>query len=353
MLVNKMKDLANIIINTRQTVCLMGDRGIGKTQSVKKVFSELGYKVVTIRVGRLDDPGELVGMPYIIEQGGASTTTYAPLETLSFTPGEKTLVFFDEVNRCKPQIINGLFEALENPYGQDVLVIAAANPPTDDYNVLDFNDAAFSDRMCFIRVDNNVDVVCDYIGQLNKTYSSFLKKNSEFVGINDGEKWSVYDFIKPSPRSHETVSKFVNNKTDLTDIEFEFVSGLIGISAASKLLDFIKTVKNTYSLDNILEGDIQKVEDVSVTDKILGEIQEKMYVDSSKEEIELINEFLLLVNIDHLIGFFKKISSSDEHLTKVSQQYIENYAKLIEDVETNTYKLHVKLNDSKYGINAA
>ena len=46
---------------------LTGKHGIGKSQILKQFFEERGQKVVILFLGQMSDPGDLIGLPHLMQ----------------------------------------------------------------------------------------------------------------------------------------------------------------------------------------------------------------------------------------------------------------------------------------------
>ena len=57
--------LAFILDNTpaEQNIMLVGKHGIGKSRILEDYFSKRGERVVTLFLGQMSDPGDLIGLP--------------------------------------------------------------------------------------------------------------------------------------------------------------------------------------------------------------------------------------------------------------------------------------------------
>lgn len=335
MLVNRIGDAIEIAKKLDTTICFVGDRGVGKTVGVQSYAKKLDAKLITIRVGRLDDPGELQGMPLIVNQDGRSVTTYAPLEILNIDPTRKTVIFFDEINRCKPAIVNGLFEMLENPWKGHVQIVAAANPPTDDYSVLDFTDQAFADRLLFVRVDNTPESFATYMRDKNSVLADFIIKNPTLATVELNE-WNIEDYIKPSFRSWEKVGHYTKDKKKLTDLEVEVLQGLVGIQGITKFDNYLVN-NNQPTLADVLAGRDVATDDPSLVDAILNETYTYMK-GNQFEANETLNCYKFLnklrtVNPDQLIGYFKSWVSNDAAINDMSNEFLEFYETFQEATE--------------------
>jgi len=335
MLVDRIPKAIEVAKEMNVTLCLVGDRGVGKTVGVQNYAKSIDAELITIRVGRLDDPGELQGMPLIVSKNGVDVTTYAPLEILNIDLTKKTIIFFDEINRCKPSIINGLFEMLENPWKGKVQVVAAANPPTDDYNVLDFTDQAFADRLVFVRVDNSAEQFATYIRKTNSVVADFIMKNQEFA-TTPLDPWTVGSYVKPSFRSWEKVAHYTAKKTSLTDIEVEVIQGAVGVEGANKFDNYL--INNSQpTLADVRSGKKISYADPSLVDSILNETI--TYMTGKQFEVtevthiyEMMND-LIKSNPDQLIGYFKSFNSNENQINAMSNEYLEYYETIFDASE--------------------
>ena len=53
-----------------QNIMLVGKHGIGKSRILENYFSQKGQKVVTLFLGQMSDPGDLIGLPEKNQQTG-------------------------------------------------------------------------------------------------------------------------------------------------------------------------------------------------------------------------------------------------------------------------------------------
>ena len=125
---------------------LIGPPGIGKTQFCRGLSDKLGLKLVCLDCSQSGDSGDLIGL-LEIENHVHHHTKPEWMDTK-----EPTLVFIDEINRAKGEIIAALmklcspeqsFNGFTLPEGSRVVV--AINPSNVDSNqVLPINRALFT-----------------------------------------------------------------------------------------------------------------------------------------------------------------------------------------------------------------
>jgi hypothetical protein len=170
-----------------------------------------------------------------------------------FPRAPKTVIFLDEINRSSKDIIQGIFELVldkslkGNPMPADCHVIAASNPSTDDYSVMDFSDAALQDRFIHIKFTPTEQEFFDFArgSYPSSAALAFLQENKK--SLSDGKLQSFsLDFVTPSRRSWfdgvmALESMYDNGKLS-KDVFFEMVYGLVGTTTGQAY----KTYKETH-----------------------------------------------------------------------------------------------------------
>lgn len=90
-----------------RSVLLRGESGIGKSAFVKALAKEMGLEFIDIRLGQMTE-GDLIGLPQLTEDG----TKNVPPDYLVRASRKPCLVFFDELNRGMPSVIQGVFQII-------------------------------------------------------------------------------------------------------------------------------------------------------------------------------------------------------------------------------------------------
>lgn len=138
-------DKLRVYANNHLNVLLIGPHGIGKSTMVMQVAEELGCKLKYYSASTLDPWADLVGIPKP-EEETESLKYYRPQDL-----EEAEFVFFDELNRAHPRVLNAVLEIIQfkringKPLKNLKMVWAAINPPGEDYNVEEL-DPALMDR---------------------------------------------------------------------------------------------------------------------------------------------------------------------------------------------------------------
>ena len=121
---------------------LSGYHGVGKTQMVLEEAKSQDLKMKYYSSPTLDPWPDLVGIPVPVdakansEKGGKELQFIRPVDV-----EDAEIMFFDELNRAHPKVINAVLEAIQfhsingKPLPRLKMVWAAINPPDDIYDV--------------------------------------------------------------------------------------------------------------------------------------------------------------------------------------------------------------------------
>lgn len=145
-------------------ILLQGKHGVGKTALLNQACEGLGLNLKYYSASSLDPYTDLVGIPEFIttESGERVIRSVRPQEI-----NEAEVVFFDELNRADPKVLNAVFELIQfrSINGEKLpnlkCVVAAQNPPDGDYTV-DSLDPALADRFQ-ICIDIKPEVSLNYL----------------------------------------------------------------------------------------------------------------------------------------------------------------------------------------------
>jgi hypothetical protein len=228
------------VLSKQQIVPLIqGQAGIGKSEAVKQVAKANEWGFFDFRTGICADAADIRGLPFKLtdKDGMPMSTGFLPPNEL---PREgKGIFFIDEINRGNKEVSQALFQlVLDRRVGEYVLpdgwvVVAAMNPPTEDYIVNDFDDAAFLDRFCQIKLEPSVTDWVEYARNtgLSATYVDWIRENPQFLNTKRS------DFVikaSPSPRSNMRFAKLEQAAEQMNVPEHlikEMGYGMIGIEA--------------------------------------------------------------------------------------------------------------------------
>lgn len=276
----QLKSVLPYALKIGRTPHIIGHAGIGKSSIVYQVFQEMGYNVVERRLGQMADAGDLIGLMEFIKNKD-NVNTHVDYVLPKWFPREpKTVIFLDEVNRAHKDLLQAIFELvydkslMGNKLPEDCHIVAASNPPTGDYQVLDFNDTAFQDRFIHIKFEPTLEEFITYgkSRNLSNTVLDFISENPKLLENTELEDFSL-DFVKPSRRSWEAVAKL--DELNMEKALFvETIMGIVGSHAAIAFSSYKENyVKNIsakdvlYNYDKI-KHDLKVILDKNQNDKV-------------------------------------------------------------------------------------
>lgn len=240
------REVILMAIQNNQSVMLLGDPGIGKTQMFSQIAERIEF-ACSIFEGPSLDPTDVRGV--LIPVNGKSYFTKSPLLPIVEEDGEKGILVIDELSSALPSVqvsMHPLF--LERRLGTHKLPagwmpMATGNYASNGagaYNLL----TALSDRVCIINVVPDVDVwkqdfaipngvhtmVLGYINFKPANLSTFAQRNKNQQGKQFG-----------TPRTHWEVSKVLHyhDKHPLSDNALYIaIAGWVGEGLASEYMAF-------------------------------------------------------------------------------------------------------------------
>lgn len=232
-----------------QAIMLEAIHGIGKSEFVKDYWEEKDYRVIILFCSQMADAGDLIGLPDRVEKNGVKVTDFCqpywwPAEN------EKVIIFLDELNRAKPEILQCVQDMVLNrklagkALPPETRIIAAINPYGDDtdYDVTEL-EITLLDRF------NKVSFFPDYEEwqdwavkkKVNKFVIGFIAKNA--VNYLDPPKKTKTGEVYQSRRSWKRLSDILNAHPSIleNDTKLKIVANsIVGIGASSKFSMYVK-----------------------------------------------------------------------------------------------------------------
>lgn len=219
MMTVSLKDAADAIkvcIGANKNVYIEGPAGVGKTELVAQIATELGAKLYTSRLAQVE-PADLVGFPMPEKVDGDYVMQFSrPTNIPPRDDSDQLYIwFFDELNRANKQAINAVMQVSDSckkigshKLPKRLVVIGAGNPSNDDTYDTAQLDAAVNNRYVHIKVHYDAHALVDYAKrkEWNQNVISFVQVtgNKLFGGGYDGLPFC-------SPRSLEALSDLENN----------------------------------------------------------------------------------------------------------------------------------------------
>lgn len=337
------KELVSIIDATPcdQALLLKGIHGVGKSESIKKYMEDRGYRMATLFLGQAADAGDIVGLPSRIESVDGEgnkvlITDFAPPKWWPLDMNEKVVIFLDEINRGKPEIMQCVMDMVLNrtlngrKLPAETRIIAAMNPMDDGYYQVEELDPALLDRFNVYDFRPSVDEWLEwaYDAKVNNAVIGFIGKHNDHLdppNSKDAKSGEVY----PSRRSWKRVSDIINMTPALLEgnrkVLLNVLIGTIGIRSATALDKYIREVGSGLSAKLILNEWDEKIED-----KVrVMQIQESLHMntqivhwldenaDAMKKNKELatkicknLEHYVTTINIECQAGFFGSVADA-------------------------------------------
>lgn len=235
-------------VPSHHNIMLVGRHGIGKSQILENYFTKKGQKVVSLFLGQMSDPGDLIGIPHKNEQTGK--TEFMPPYWFPMDK-QPIVLFLDELNRARPEILQTIMDLALNkklagrslPEGSRI--ISAVNEG-EEYQLTDLDPALVSRFNVYYFLPS----VAEWISWaqskgLDQRVVSFITNHPEYL---DGEMLRLVDSgleKMPDRRAWERVSDVMLNSPLTNDTSKKIVAGIVGVKAASRFFE-------SFSEDRIL-----------------------------------------------------------------------------------------------------
>ncbi len=289
-----------ILDNTpsEQNIMLVGKHGIGKSRILEDYFSKKGEKVVTLFLGQMSDPGDLIGLPEKNIETGKTDFMLPYWFPVDNTP---VVLFLDELNRARPEVLQTIMDLTLNrklagkslPKGSRI--ISAVNNG-NEYQLTDLDPALVS-RFNIYEFEPSIE---DWINWAEETgidsrIISFISENPEYLDSNGMN--SETDSLERTPdrRSWERTSQVIKVFPNLTDIHKPMVSGIIGNRAASLFFKHASVDSKEIPASQILLGDFEETKKMlnlmtvsqftQINKRLFQFIETKCYEDSKSETV--------------------------------------------------------------------
>jgi len=257
------KQLKYILDNTpaSQNIMLVGKHGIGKSRILEDYFADKGAKVVTLFLGQMSDPGDLIGLPEKNEKTGKTDFMlpyWFPLDN------EPVVLFLDELNRARPEVLQTIMDLTLNrklagktlPEGSRI--ISAVNNG-NEYQLTDLDPALVS-RFNIYEFEPTIEDWIKWAEEsgIDQRIISFISDNPEFLDGNDVDTDHNNLERTPDRRSWERTSDIIKNFPEMGEIQKPIVSGILGNRATSTFFRFVME-HDVPSAQEILLGNFQNV----------------------------------------------------------------------------------------------
>ncbi len=277
-----------------QNIMLMGKHGIGKSQILEKFYTAKGCKVVSLFLGQMSDPGDLIGIPHKNEVTGH--TEFMPPYWFP-TDDTPVVLFLDELNRARPEVLQTIMDLALNrklagrslPAGSRI--ISAVNNG-EEYQLTDLDPALVSR----FNIYEFVPSVQDWLLWANKNgvderITSYIAANPKALdnqlAIEDMENLEK----TPDRRAWVRVSEIISGKEVLKQSHKSMIGGIIGGVAANRFFEFLDH-NHLLTAKELLQGNFEmnrlKLESyktpqfATINDAVFVYLESDKYGDSDK-----------------------------------------------------------------------
>lgn len=222
-----------------QNIMLAGKHGIGKSQILDSYFSAKGQKVVALFLGQMSDPGDLIGLPRKNEETGK--TEFMPPYWFP-TDGKPIVLFLDELNRARPEILQTIMDLALNrrlagrtlPEGSRI--ISAVNDG-EEYQLTDLDPALVSRFNIYTFVPSVADwLVWAESKGIDARIINFIQNNEKYLDSIVAEEGVSSLEKSPDRRAWERVSNIIKGIETLDKAFAKIIGGIIGVKAASQFM---------------------------------------------------------------------------------------------------------------------
>jgi Holliday junction resolvasome RuvABC ATP-dependent DNA helicase subunit len=279
-------------------VMLIGTHGIGKTSLFNEVVKQLGLKSKYYSTPTLDPWVDVVGVP-VPEKETGTLRFYRP-KSLE----EAEIVFFDELNRAHPRVLNSVLEIVQFKTINGVklpnlkMVWCAINPPGGDYQVEDLDPALIDRFQVYIQMPASIDLA--YMKtKMNENVAKILSEWWD-EDLNDEQRKHI------TPRRIEYIGNMISRQIPWKD----------AIPKGQTTFP-IKDLDHRLSMiDNDGDGNVITREDIlQNTDKYIARMKQdasiglklQSYITRfNKDELFKTRDLIELMQPDHIVNVAQK-----------------------------------------------
>ena len=260
--ITELKETLDLTPST-QNIMLVGKHGIGKSEILTSYFNNKGLKVVTLFLGQMADPGDIIGIPSKVEKQDAKGKATSHTD---FTPpywfpqdDQPIVLFLDELNRARPEILQTVMDLTLNrklagkalPKGSHV--ISAVNDG-EEYQLTDLDPALVS-RFNIYEFRPTVEEWLNWAaGQnLDERVINFIQDNPTWL---DGDSTEYKGLDKSADRrAWKHVSDIMLKVDTINDVHKRIIAGIVGVGAAAAFIQSAQQRKVITGKDLLLKYD--------------------------------------------------------------------------------------------------
>jgi len=261
------KESLDYLFKAQLTPYVWSHAGVGKTESISQYAKSKGYHFFPLHLGTMSDLGDILGLAEFVDNGdGSKSTEFATPKWLTdvvsycnANPDSGAIIFLDEFNRGRRDILNGMFSlALDKTFHtiklpKNCYVIAAGNPPTDEYFTTDVDETALMARFVHIKLDPTVSEWVQYAKErkIEPTLVGFIQDQPNLLEATRTE-FDLNKIVKVDRRAYERLSRLFEIKTPQHLMD-SLIPGIIGLERTIAYKQYLKEVDKPLTGDQILK----------------------------------------------------------------------------------------------------
>lgn len=283
--IKNFKEALPYLAQSEVTPFIWGHAGIGKSTIVKQWADSLGYKFFPFYLGTQSDLGDILGLADFVRDtdGQPVATTFAIPKWLKETidyceqnPDSGAVIFLDEFNRARRDILNGMFSlALDKTFHtlklpKNCHLVAAGNPPTEEYVTTDVDETALMARFVHIKLEPTIEEWLEFAKEtkIDNNLVEFIRQQPELLE----EKRSEFKLpIKVDRRAYSRLNKLIALNTPAHLMQ-DLMIGIIGLERTVAYGEFLKSQDKPMTGEEVLKGNFKLVEKWSNPENINGSL---------------------------------------------------------------------------------
>jgi hypothetical protein len=237
------------VLNTtpaEHNIMLVGNHGIGKSEILTEYYKSKGMPVVALFLGQMSDPGDLIGIPNKNEKTGK--TDFMPPYWFP-TDGKPIVLFLDELNRARPEILQTIMDlALNRKLAGRMLpegsrIISAVNKG-DQYQLTDLDPALVSRFNIYnFKPSAQEWLLWAKKEKVDNRVIDFIQENQIWLDKDSDSKEGADTGLDKTPdrRAWKRVSDIIKGESEISDVLGKVITGIVGARAAAV---FVSDVSN-------------------------------------------------------------------------------------------------------------
>lgn len=309
------------------TCLILGPPGCGKTSVIEQLSKEDNLEPIIISLSQTE-PGDLLGYAKVneaINKFQYIVSELIPIETDPLPEGKDGwCLFLDDATNGLPAVQVACYRIIqERMVGNHKIhpkcrIVAAGNRDEDGCYTYTM-PTAFRSKVMILQLEADPNIWLDHAYQKGFDYRVVTYITAYKDKLNGSSELSE-DLSYPCSRTWERVSKLIKDKNDISSaIMFNCISGLIGKSAATHFLAFVKYFDKipTYQeiLDEPTKTPVPKDGDVGLLWATIGMILNSINISDDEEMDKELTQVLIYLDRsskEYLLSFLQLLKDRKE-----------------------------------------